>query len=88
MPNVIITMNATTAAMAAMMSEPAMNHAAPPMMPAPTVDPIALPKMRRRMPPITGTTTKRRMKIMSSEMPPAGAAAVARPARRAAVRPC
>ena len=42
MPNVIITMNATTAAMTAMISEPATNHAAAPMMPAPTVEPIGL----------------------------------------------
>ena len=65
-----MTRNATTAAITATSTDPATTHAPAPTMPAPTVEPIALPKMRRSTLPSTGTTTNTMMRSISNGKPP------------------
>ncbi len=61
LPKSSITRNATIPAPTPIAIEPARIQAPNPMTPPPIVDPSARPKMRDRMRPITGTTTKARI---------------------------
>src|SRR5947209_3489097 len=72
-PNIENTMtkNAMTAAIAAITMEPATNHAAAPMTPAPTKEPPTLPNIRRNTDPTMGTRTSRKMnRVPKSKWPP------------------
>ena len=83
-PNSSMTRNATTPAPIAIASDPARNHAPSADHAATDVDPSVRPKMRDRMPPITGTTTNSRISSVWKSKPPDGGAGARFAAQRGA----